>query len=156
MENWKRIEGFDQYEVSDLGRVRSIDGNVLKGSPTKKGYIAVRLYRGSRTDFKDRTVHKLVASAFLPNPKNLPQVDHLNTIKSDNVATNLEWVTNLTNMKRSWERGTHRPTRGNTKLTDAQRIAIRSASGTQRELAAHFGVSQGTIFNVRNSRTNET
>jgi hypothetical protein len=101
MENWKMVEGFEAYEVSDLGRVRR---RLPGGHNTKVGriitpamntrYPTVGLYKNA----KRRTVHvhKLVAKAFVPNPLNLPEVNHLGK-KSDNRATKLEWRTQAGN-----------------------------------------------------------
>lgn len=65
----------------------------------KKGYLTVNI-KGKTT-----YVHRLVAEAFIPNPDNLPQVNHKNTRKNDNNVSNLEWNTNKENMEHSWKNG---------------------------------------------------
>lgn len=105
-EEWRDIkeyEGF--YQVSNLGRVRSIDrlalnkygvrNKPLKGKilaqRTKDGYKIVHLSVDGVD--KNEQVHRLVAKAFIPNPNNLPCVNHKDEVKSNNVVTNLEWCT---------------------------------------------------------------
>ena len=101
MEHWKTIADFEAYEVSDLGRVRRKEptkhhpGKVmLKPWFGTGGYVHLQLYKNSKKH--DRAVHRLVAIAFLPNPKGLPEVNHLGP-KSDCRATMLEWTDKLGN-----------------------------------------------------------
>ena len=90
MEQWKKIDGYDNYSVSDMGRVRNdVTGTVLKCSLDTYGYQKVMLY----PEKKMMRVHRLVAIAFIPNPGNLPQVNHRNEDKTDNRVDNLEWCT---------------------------------------------------------------
>jgi len=103
VEVWKSIVGFEgMYEVSDLGRVRSVDristsrgflrplkGKLLTQSDDSTGnYLKVRLCKNGK--MFNKRVHVLVATAFVPNPCHLPQVNHLGE-KSDNRAIRLEW-----------------------------------------------------------------
>lgn len=100
-ESWKKVVGYeDFYEVSSLGNVRSLDrvtnngtqirkGQVLKQKQRENGYKAVHLSVNGKTKWIN--VHRIVAKAFLPNPKGLMEVNHKNEIKSDNRVENLEW-----------------------------------------------------------------
>ena len=100
MEVWKDI--YEGYQVSDKGRVFSIKRNkILTLREHHKGYLQVHL----RVDGKDITpkVHRLVALAFIDNPNNLPQVNHINGNKKDNSVGNLEWCTNGENVKHSYD-----------------------------------------------------
>lgn len=103
METWKPIKGFPNYEVSDLGSVRSLNwrgkGNSqrLFLKPHNKGYLQVELAneRGRKTFL----VHRLVADAFIPNPDHYPLVNHLDADRTNNRVENLEWCTQSQNMR---------------------------------------------------------
>lgn len=97
-EIWKQIPGYeDRYEISNLGRVRSFvqskGGKIIFGSPSKKGYIIIKLYNKFHKS-KTYPIHRLVAQSFIPNPENLPQVNHKDENKENNSVNNLEWCTN--------------------------------------------------------------
>lgn len=89
-EQWKDIADFDNYEVSDLGRVRNKKTKrILRLGKDTGGYVQVKLYNdGIKKSIK---VHRLVAGAFIPNPLNLPEVNHLDTNRTNNSVDNLEW-----------------------------------------------------------------
>lgn len=111
IEEWKDIEGYEGlYEISNLGRVRSLDrivvysngrkyfykGEILKLKVDKYGYNIISFCKNGK--HKTYTIHRLVASAFIPNTENKSCIDHINTIKTDNRVENLRWVTNKENM----------------------------------------------------------
>ena len=107
MEFWKAIEGTKGFiEVSNKGRVRSwLRGyaNILKTQPDKKGYHRIRItIEREKMSYK---VHREVAKAFLPNPNQLPQVNHKDGNKDNNAVENLEWVTNTENARHAMEHG---------------------------------------------------
>lgn len=97
--NLKEIEGYGGYSVSDTGVVIGRRGNPLKPQVQHNGYLAVNLY--NKDGMKTCHIHRLVALAFLPNPCNLPQVNHINEDKSDNTTCNLEWCTAQENIEHS-------------------------------------------------------
>lgn len=104
-EIWKDIVGYEgRYKVSNLGRVLStgvyLDGRIYEPKFIKQrkdigGYMTVGLYKGRKG--KTFKVHRLVAMSFIPNPNNLPCVDHINTNRADNKVENLRWVTHVEN-----------------------------------------------------------
>ena len=97
-EVFKPIEGYeDLYEVSDEGNVRNkTTGRILKPSRTNRGYLCVYLCKDGIREFK--SIHRLVAQAFLPNPDNYPQVNHIDENKLNNSVDNLEWCTSQYNI----------------------------------------------------------
>lgn len=122
-EIWKRIEWADgNYYVSNLGNVKSEDfvalckdgrplprkGQILRGLDNGSGYLKVGLRRNGvkRTYY----IHRLVAEAFIPNPDNLPFVNHKDFNPGNNSVDNLEWTTPLGNMKYSEAAGHYRRT----------------------------------------------
>ena len=90
-ERWRDIEDFEgRYRISDHGRVFSLLSKKLLNIYTNShGYQCVYLYLDGH--YKNFKVHRLVAAAFVPNPLNLPQVNHKNEDKTYNYYTNLEW-----------------------------------------------------------------
>lgn len=110
-EIWKPIPDFEgYYEISNKGRVRSLDrtityndgrksrikGKVKKPAIVRGGYLQIRLRKNNIR--KNYYVHVLVARLFIPNPENLPEVNHKNHIKTDNSVENLEWITHKNNI----------------------------------------------------------
>lgn len=110
-EIWKDIPGFDNYQASSLGRIRTLDryvshklaglslvnGRVRITAVDLRGYESIAIVEDKKRHYY--RVHRLVAITFLPNPLNLPQVNHKNLIKTDNRVSNLEWCTPKQNME---------------------------------------------------------
>jgi len=98
MEEWKKIDGYTDYEVSSLGRVRSLKygkERILKPRKNSDGYFCiVTCVDGCE---KSHRIHRLVACAFLPNLSNYPQVDHIDRDITNNTVGNLRWVTQSEN-----------------------------------------------------------
>lgn len=97
MEKWIVIKGFERYEISNKGNVRNVlSGKALKPSLNTGGYQYVTLCCSRHR--KNKTIHRLVAEAFIQNPLNLPEVNHKDENKENNNVSNLEWVTKKENM----------------------------------------------------------
>ena len=110
-EEWKDINGYEgYYQVSNLGRVKSLERvvickngsnkkikeHLMSGSDNGNGYLSVMLCRNGKQ--KRFYIHRLVALAFIPNPNNLPEINHINEFrKDDNSVSNLEWISYLDN-----------------------------------------------------------
>ena len=99
METWKIVTKYPLYEVSNFGRVRKI---IKKQEHQKEnlilsGWVGNHGYRAIDLENKKYLVHRLVAEAFIPNPKNKPQVNHKDLNKLNNCVDNLEWVTSREN-----------------------------------------------------------
>ena len=118
MEEWRDIAGYEgKYQVSNLGNVRSVDrtfintcgvtvtrkGTVLKPNPHRDGYLKVTMHKGGRGNVT--VIHRCVANAFIPNEKNLPQVNHKDGNKQNNTVENLEWCTAFDNMNHAKQQG---------------------------------------------------
>lgn len=108
MEVWKDVVGFEGlYRVSNTGlvktvpRIDSLGRNVreivLKTRHNNRGYVQVHLYKDGKGYMQ--LLHRVVATAFLPNPTNLPQINHKDEDKDNNALSNLEWCTNLYNRR---------------------------------------------------------
>ena len=103
------IEDFDNYLIYPDGTVYSmISERFLKPCKDKKGYLFIRLYKENKKHIKK--VHRLVGQAFIPNPENKPQIDHIDRNKSNNNVENLRWATNSENQQNTGVNRTNKST----------------------------------------------
>ena len=160
-EKWKDVVGSEgRYKISDRGRVKSFalykSGRVLSTKLRKDGYVSIGLIylHGKR---RTRSVHKIVADAFLGKCPEGKEVNHIDGIKSNNTLGNLEYVTKSENSIHSYEiglqssRGTEN---GNAKLTDKDVLNVRKMLGkeTQMEISRIFNVSKSCIGGISTGR----
>lgn len=162
---WRDVVGIPGYQVSNTGLVKSLPKEFIdkrgrlwrrhesdmKLRKDQKGYLSVLLCypHGKSNLYK---VHRLVAKAFIENPDNLPQVNHLNGIKSDNRVENLEWASNSSNIKHAYQMGLLRKPAGelnpSAKLKDKDLPEIselRNKGLSCQKIASLFGVSKSCI-----------
>lgn len=156
-EVWKKVAEFEVYQVSNYGRIKS-PTQLLNPSVSRKGYHRINLrHEGRRKAF---SVHRLVAAAFIKNPLRLPQINHIDTVKTNNKVRNLEWCTASHNIQHAFRLGlNHGPSGeacGNSKLTESAVKEIRKAlvnGVSQSVLAKRFGVAQPNISQIQNRVT---
>ena len=158
----KDIKGFEgRYTISNLGIVRSkLTNIIMKPNITKFGYARVNLRKAKSREYKSYFIHRLVAAHFLANPDNLPEVNHIDCNRLNNVVTNLEWVSKKDNIKHSFIYGSasHKGLRNpNAKLNKDDIVAIKALHKTNKfyntQIAKIFRVSSSTIDNIINNTT---
>jgi hypothetical protein len=93
--NWKTIENYPNYEISDCGLVMNSRGWILKSRKNSRGYLHVSLCKNGKP--KSCTVHRLVAQAFIENHENKREIDHIDRCRTNNHVDNLRWATNSEN-----------------------------------------------------------
>lgn len=172
IEEWKDIQGYEgYYQVSNLGRVKSVSrtrlGNkksvisvpekILKGGITR-GYRTVILCIDSK--IKSFSIHRIVANAFIDNPYNKSQVNHIDGIKLNNTVDNLEWTTAQENTQHAWDNGLSRSVKGSdhpfSKLSMYEVIELRkiinSVIYSQRTIANVYNIDQAIISRLKNNK----
>ncbi len=177
-EQWLPVVGYEnRYEISDQGRLRTIPRMIrhraglssrdmkvryLKLHTTRFGHLRVSLVGDLGRDFrKPCLVHRLVAEAFIPNPKNKPQVNHIDNNPGNNKVDNLVWGTPQENMLHAANCNRMRRLPGecnpNVKLTEQQVIEIRAKYiprlYSQRMLAREYHVDQTLVEHIVNRKT---
>ena len=160
-EIWKDVVGYEgKYMVSSLGRIKSslqTKPKILSKHVKALGYESIKLYRNGSC--KTKAVHRLVAKAFVENPENKKEVNHINGIKDDNRPENLEWCTRSENMKHACRtglilRGGDNSPRAKLTESDAMEIRFHLSIGEKRKtLSKDFNISLSTIDNIASNNT---
>lgn len=172
MEIWKTIEGYEGYQISNFGNIKSLSKKIkckggfrvtkekiLKLKKTKQGYLSVQL----KNKGKHFLVHRIVAFHFINNFDNKPQVNHINGLKHDNRVENLEWCSQSENQIHAYRNNLQIPSlhkrafgenQGISKLKEKDVIFILKnyKRGMGLELSKVFNVSQTTILNIVNKK----
>lgn len=157
-EIWKPVKGYEGlYEVSDQGRVRSIVRQVNgRGSGTHKAggrmikpfnrYAYIGIVMSKENKARQYYLHRVVAEAFIPNPDNKPEVNHIDGDKFNNNASNLEWVSHSENGKHAYKIGL-RTKRGGTpsKKVRVTTLGFYKDFDSIADAANFFGISQSSI-----------
>lgn len=170
---WKKVDGFNgTYYVSKCGLFKSVNhsckckngktriqyGRILKQDVSKKGYLQVSLNFGKQ---KLHTgIHRMVALAFIPNPENKPQVNHIDGNKLNNHADNLEWCTNKENQIHAVKNNLHNPNYGEkhhmAKLTNSEAEEIRNRFNkgvTLKTVSLEYGISMAALSKIKQNKT---
>lgn len=169
MEIWKDITGYEGiYQINKLGNIKSLSRyvkgkgisnkllkeRILKPSLNSDGYF--QLTMNKKNVKKNATLHRLLATAFIPNPDNLLLIEHINDVKTDNRLENLKWSTSTENMKSAVKNG--RTLKGEknpaSKLTEVFVLEIRANTTlTHKKLGIIYGVDKSIIGDVKNRKT---
>jgi hypothetical protein len=167
-EIWKDVKGYEGvYQVSSLGRVKSLSREVngrnggkrvlperiLKPADNGYGYELVMLSKKGK--LKGKVVHRLVAEAFIPNPDNKKEVNHIDGIKNENYVENLEWVTRKENSRHAHENGFVKIAKGanhyKSKKVYSERLDKEFVS--IKEVADYFFLSTTSVSKVLRGKT---
>ncbi len=161
LETWKEIDGLSGYWVSNFGQIKS-KRKIRAFHPDRYGYLVINI--------KEKTykVHQVVAKAFIPNPENLPEVNHKDGIKSHNWVDNLEWMTKSEQMKHAIATGLFNPAKylehvdrkgsknGSAKLSEEKVEEIRTllieGNLSQRTIAKMFDISQPQVCHINTEK----
>lgn len=173
-EIWKPIPRYEGiYEISNMGNVKSLSRErvvgvwggktpvlkerILKLGADSSGYPTVKLYGNGMK--RTPKVHRLVADAFIPNPHQKKEINHINGIKSDNRVENLEWCTRTENIRHADATGLRNCTGENNhtaKLRKEQVLQIKerlSDGANQTKLGIEYNVSASVINHIKTGRT---
>lgn len=171
-EEWKDVEGYEGiYQVSNLGRLKSLERivhskkwdrreplKILSPPKLKNGYLLATLRKEGKSE--KVLLHRLIAKAFIPNPNNLPQINHIDGNKQNNNISNLEWVTAQENIIHAYTNNLMHPARGirinfgHFTEEDIREIRRKGEEGmSQRKIAAEYGVKQGAIWLILKRKT---
>lgn len=156
-EKWLAVKGFEGlYEVSNLGRIKSIKYNrerLMKTSHQLNGYVKITLSKDN-VQYTSR-VHRLVADAFIPRQEGRDYVNHIDGDKDNNAVSNLEWVSVSENNKHAFKLGlkcAKGENNGRAVLTEAQVIEIYQLAHSGRrvkDIAEQYKISRSSVCHIK-------
>lgn len=153
-EIWSNILGFPDYWINKKGEVMGRTGKLLKPSITKKGYLRLPFYTSDKV--KAFYIHRLVANAFIPNPENKPQVNHINCDKKDNRVENIEWVTDEENRTHKLENNLNVTSQGTkhvlSKIDEKIAKDIFLSEETDKTLSKKYNISKSLVYGIKSGR----
>lgn len=167
-EIWKDIEGLEgMYQISSHCRARSLIlatnkgvvkrdiPKILKCSIGGMGYRLFHTYKGGKR--KTHKLHRIFAIYFIPNPKGLPYINHIDGNKLNNSIENLEWCSHLHNIRHAFKMGLVKSSRGTnhfrSKFTKKQVIEIFKSNLGYRELGRQYNVSHNVIGSIKRKQS---
>lgn len=175
-EIWKPVKNYEGiYEISNLGRVKSLPREkycghvnsapqltkerILKVKKDRLGYSRVKLSKNGISNLK--YIHRIIAEAFIDNPKNKGEVNHIDGNKDNNKTSNLEWCSRSENVKHAFELKLHKTLKGelnnksklNKKDVNSIRRIYKESNITQTELAKKYNVTSANIHSIVNFKT---
>ncbi len=152
-EIWKDIESIPGYKISNQGRIKSHTGKVLKTFHNSRGYVTIRISNYGNP--KSITLHRIVAKAFVPNPNNLPEVNHIDSNRANNNFNNLEWCTHSQNQFHAYKSGfrdhkgdNHPQRKINSDIVKEIRSRYIPYVCTGKKLAAEYGITVSSLNNI--------
>lgn len=157
----KTIPDYPNYSINLLGVVtNTTTGKMIKAFKDKDSYMVINLY--NRNGMKTLKIHRLLAVLFIANPQNLPQVNHIDGVKSNNMLSNLEWCTGSSNMKHAHRIGLipRREQKGEnnsySKLTNIDvgqiRYILKNTSWYLKDIGQLYGVCDQAIGDIKSGK----
>lgn len=168
-ETWAEIKDYEGiYLVSSYGKIKVLNRTWTSGKGVnrsnkereinfniRRGYYSACLFKNGNRQYK--SVARIVAVAFIPNPENKPEVNHKDGNKLNNYVDNLEWATGSENQLHAFKLGLQKPRRGSenklSKLSAEQVAEIKNSNLTGRKLAEIYNVDPMTISRVKRGIT---
>lgn len=145
-EVWKNICGFENYQVSNFGRIKNKAGKMKIIQTTKNGYSQVLLWVGHKA--KAFYVHRLVAETFITNSENKLDVNHIDGNKQNNCVENLEWCTRSENLQHAYKNNLRVASNQKLSLEQVKQIKLNQDKLSRKQLAEKFNVSYWTICDI--------
>ena len=144
----KEIEGFENYIICTDGTVHNKKGHNISRWKDNVGYLQVKLSKEGKWYYK--RVHRLVAEAFIPNPNNLKQVNHIDGDKTNNEVSNLEWIDNKNNTQHGYDNNLYHSKHRNIKIEVYDKIThqLINTYKSIRETANELNINRKTLSRI--------